>query len=92
MIKFSTSKCTGCGVCPNVCPQGVITLHGKQAVLTDHSSCMECGACRLNCNFQAIELTKGTGCLFAIIKEDILKISAKGAGCGCDTDDQGGCC
>jgi len=38
----------------------------------------------LNCEFDAIEVTKGTGCLDAIIKEDILKITPKGTGCGCD--------
>jgi len=91
MIEFKYAQCTGCGVCPSVCPQGVITMQEKKAVLTDYSSCMECGACQLNCADKAIELTKGTGCLFAIVKEDILKISAKGSGCGCDTDEEG-CC
>ncbi len=92
MISFSERKCTGCGVCAAVCPQGVIGIKTKKATMNDYRSCMECGACRTNCEFDAIELTKGTGCLFAIIKEDILKVAPKGTGCGCGEDDTGSCC
>lgn len=93
MIHFDKEKCTGCGVCVKVCPQGVIHLIENKAKMTDYVSCMECGACQLNCEFDAIELTKGTGCLAAIVKEDILKIAPKGTGCGCaDETDTGGCC
>jgi len=92
MINFIEDKCTGCGVCPNVCPQQVIIMEDGKAKMTDYSSCMECGACRLNCEFEAIDLTKGTGCLAAILKEDILKITPKGTGCGCGTEEEGDCC
>jgi len=88
MINFIKNKCTGCTICKKVCPMGVINIVGKKALLTDYKSCLECGACALNCEFGAIEVTKGTGCLAVIIKEDILKISSKGTGCGCG----GGCC
>lgn len=93
MIHFNKEKCNGCGVCINVCPQSVIQLIENKAELIDYESCMECGACQLNCEFDAIELTKGTGCLFAIVKEDILKTSPKGTGCGCfDESDKDTCC
>jgi len=64
---------------------GVIDIIENLAELTDYRACLECGACSLNCEFDAIELTKGTGCLVAIIKEDLLKIAPKDTGCG-------GCC
>jgi len=94
MIKFDENKCTGCKVCVGVCPQRVIKMTNDKAKVTDYASCMECGACKLNCQFDAIEVTKGTGCLWAILKEDILKIAPKGTGCGCDSDKNipGGCC
>ncbi|MDD5065908.1 MAG: 4Fe-4S binding protein [bacterium] len=58
-------------------------MKDRKAIVDDYPSCMECGACSLNCPARAITLTKGTGCLYAIIKEDILKISRKNKGCGC---------
>jgi len=87
MMTIQTNRCTGCGICKKICPMGVISLIKKKAELVDYKSCLECGACSLNCEFNAIEVTKGTGCLVAIIKEDILKISPKNTGCGCS----GGC-
>lgn len=91
MMKIDKLKCTKCGECTKVCPQNILSLNDKSAELLDYSKCMECGACRLNCKYDAIELTKGTGCLVAIIKEDILGITPKGTGCGCDTGGTG-CC
>jgi NAD-dependent dihydropyrimidine dehydrogenase PreA subunit len=92
MIKFDDNKCTGCAVCVNVCPQAVIGMKDRKAFMTDYESCMECGACELNCEFGAVKVTKGTGCLFAILKEDILKMTPKGTGCGCaDENTSKGC-
>ncbi len=94
MIRINSGKCTGCKVCYNVCPQKVIEIKNNKAIIADYFSCMECGACQLNCEQDAIELTKGTGCIAAIIKEDILKITPKGNGCGCSSGStvKGGCC
>jgi len=95
MITFDKQKCTGCNVCANVCPQQVISMVDKKAEMRDYKSCMECGACQLNCEYDAIEVTKGTGCLGAIIREDILKITPKGTGCGCGDVSEGtssSCC
>ncbi len=79
MIAISKGACTGCGTCVKVCPHGVITVSNKVAVLACEDRCIECGACMINCKFDAMTVTKGTGCLFAIVAEDILKIKPKTA-------------
>lgn len=58
----------------------MIEINLGKARLADEERCIECGACQLNCEFGAVNVTKGTGCLVAIIKEDILKIEEKGCG------------
>ncbi len=80
MISISDAKCSGCSICSYVCPHGVITIKEGKANLSHLERCIECGACQLNCDSEAIFVTKGTGCLVSIIKEDILKIKEKGCG------------
>ena len=93
MIEINVEKCNGCRRCSDVCPHDVIKIAAKRAVIADYASCMECGACQLNCEQNAITLTKGTGCIAAIIKEDFLKIAPKGTGCcGSGGLPGGGCC
>ncbi len=77
MIRINQENCSGCGTCEMVCPHHVIDLNSKRAFLSYEVRCIECGACQLNCPNKAIIVTKGTGCLLVIIKEDILKIEPK---------------
>jgi NAD-dependent dihydropyrimidine dehydrogenase PreA subunit len=66
-LGLDTKKCSGCGLCREVCPQGVFG-HGKgKASLVDRDACMECGACARNCPEGAIGVTPGVGCARAII-------------------------
>ncbi len=74
MIVLNQHACSGCGLCVNVCPHRVFELGDAKALLAVEGRCIECGACQLNCARDAIEVTKGSGCLFTIIKEDILKM------------------
>ncbi len=60
-------------MCLKVCPHGVWVIQGGKAALGSPESCIECGACQLNCHDGAISVTKGTGCLVAIIREDIMQ-------------------
>ena len=81
MIFIDEKRCTGCKICSFVCPHHVIGMNSEHAMLAHPERCIECGACRLNCSFDAIQVTKGTACLTAIVKEDIFKIKEKGCGC-----------
>ncbi len=82
MITLDPNVCSGCGTCVKICPHRVLELNNKKARLAFEERCIECGACQLNCQDDAIEVTKGTGCLFAIIREDILKLNTTACGCG----------
>ena len=66
-LEFDQSKCTGCTLCTQVCPHGVFVMQDGKAQLTDRDRCMECGACALNCAFEAISVSAGVGCASAII-------------------------
>jgi len=82
MITLDQNACSGCGTCVKICPHRVLELNNNKARLAAEERCIECGACQLNCQDGAIEVTKGTGCLFAIIREDILKLNSAACGCG----------
>jgi len=84
-LNFDAEKCTGCGRCVEVCPQGVFLMQDKRAMVTDRDRCMECGACAMNCEFGAITVDSGVGCAAAIINGMIT-----GNAPSCDCSD--GCC
>ena len=88
-LALATEKCTGCGMCLEVCPHGVFALQDKRAVIIDKDGCMECGACALNCAFGALSVDKGVGCAAAIINSII---TGGEPTCGCDSNKAGGCC
>jgi len=69
MIALDASRCSGCGTCALVCPHRVIELADRHAALAAEERCIECGACQLNCPEEAITVTVGTGCVFAIARE-----------------------
>jgi NAD-dependent dihydropyrimidine dehydrogenase PreA subunit len=88
-LQYNAEKCAGCGRCVEVCPQGVFVLQGKHAAVTDRDRCMECGACAINCEFDAISVASGVGCASAIITG---MLTGQEPSCGCDTSASGGCC
>jgi NAD-dependent dihydropyrimidine dehydrogenase PreA subunit len=89
-LKYAEEKCTGCGRCVEVCPQGVFEMHDKRAAITDRDLCMECGACARNCDFGAIAVNSGVGCASAIING---MITGGEPTCGCSEISSGsGCC
>ncbi|MBI4691315.1 MAG: 4Fe-4S binding protein [Nitrospirae bacterium] len=88
-LKFFPEKCTGCGMCIEVCPRGVFKLQDKKAIVTDGDLCMECGACANNCEFGAITVNSGVGCAAAIINS---MLYGGEPFCGCSGDKGDGCC
>ncbi len=66
-LEYDPSKCTGCGMCVNVCPHAVFAMDQKKAGLADKEACMECGACMRNCAFGAIKVRPGVGCAYALL-------------------------
>ena len=89
-IEIISERCTGCGMCLEVCPHNVFGLDDKKTVILDRDGCMECGACALNCKFGALHVDKGVGCAAALINS---MITGGEPTCGCDGNSgSGGCC
>ncbi len=82
MLHIDSTACSGCGSCKKVCPHGVLSIEQRKARVKVEERCIECGACQLNCPEKALTVQKGTGCLFIIIKEDILKLNSGACACG----------
>lgn len=87
-LKLNIEKCTGCGMCMEVCPHAVFKINGDKCDIVDKDRCMECGACAKNCPFNAIYVRSGVGCAYAIIMGKLLGTEPT---CGC-SDSSGSCC
>lgn len=61
-LKLDASRCTGCGICLNVCPHGVFERQNGRVQLAAAEACMECGACQMNCPTGAVQVESGVGC------------------------------
>ena len=48
-LQVDTARCTGCGRCAAVCPQGAITISAEGKAVTDRSKCIVCGKCENAC-------------------------------------------
>ena len=88
-LQYASDKCTGCGRCVEVCPQGVFVMRDKRAAITDRDLCMECGACAMNCEFGAISVNSGVGCATAIINS---MLTGGEPTCGCSDAGGSSCC
>jgi len=66
-LKLDEKKCTGCGMCLEVCPHAVLAKADGKVAIDFRDACMECGACARNCPNEAITVTAGVGCAAAVI-------------------------
>lgn len=90
-LKLDIEKCTGCGMCVEVCPHNVFEIENKKARIVDRDACMECGACALNCPTEAIDVRSGVGCAYGILLGR-LKGKRADAACECSGDSGPSCC
>lgn len=65
-VTFMEDRCKGCGLCVNVCPTKIITLHNDKvnakgyhpAVITEMDKCIACVNCGLMCPDAVITVEK----------------------------------
>lgn len=50
-----TGRCKACDHCTSICPTGAITGRLGEQHYIDHSKCIHCGQCLINCPFGKIE-------------------------------------
>ena len=53
---LAVSKCTGCGVCVEVCPAACLEKGGAVAWLPRPGDCISCAACAAVCPTHAIAM------------------------------------
>ncbi len=67
-IYVDFNRCTGCGICENVCPFGLPQkdFTGKYTIKQDE--CTSCSACKRNCPAEAVIMVEqqGCGCLWNV--------------------------
>ncbi len=66
-LQHVQERCTGCRTCEKVCPHQVFKVENKKARIIDKDGCIECGACVINCQSEAIMVNPGVGCAAYII-------------------------
>ena len=49
-------ECSGCGICVDTCPNGVLDIVGSVASVVNEDSCDGCGECMEECPLGAIEV------------------------------------
>lgn len=54
VARVREKRCTGCGVCVEICPVDAISIQADKARI-DENECIGCGACVAECPVQAIE-------------------------------------
>jgi NAD-dependent dihydropyrimidine dehydrogenase PreA subunit len=78
-LELDAEKCTGCGLCLEVCPHAVLARDNGHVRIADRDACMECGACQRNCPAEAVTVQAGVGCATALLKG----VVSGEAECGC---------
>ncbi|MEI6898786.1 MAG: mercury methylation ferredoxin HgcB [Bacteroidota bacterium] len=86
-LELDIEKCNGCRICIIVCPHDVFRTENRKVSIVNKDSCMECGACAMNCEPGAITVKSGVGCAAGILNGII-----RGTEPTCDCGDGSTCC
>lgn len=89
-LNYHSERCINCKRCTQVCPHAVFAEGKDHAELVQPASCMECGACALNCPVQAIEVQCGVGCAWAMITAAMRGKDMDSGECSCGGENT--CC
>jgi NAD-dependent dihydropyrimidine dehydrogenase PreA subunit len=82
-LELDANKCTGCGMCLEVCPHNVFKMNSSHVAIANRDACMECGACSRNCAVGAISVQSGVGCAAAVINS---LLGRQGGECCCSIE------
>ena len=82
-LKYYPELCINCNRCTQVCPHAVFAEGKDHVELVKPASCMECGACALNCPVQAISVQSGVGCAWAMIHAALRGKNMDSGECSC---------
>ena len=54
--KFNNEKCTKCGMCRMICPEGCVIQTDDESFAPDYSYCKGCGLCAAECPVSGITM------------------------------------
>ena len=49
-------KCTGCGICAEICPGDILTIENQVAKVVYPNECEYCGVCMMDFKFDSINV------------------------------------
>ncbi len=62
-VIINNSKCSGCGICIDVCPRGCFELNKERGIVNikEQEKCIQCGACIIQCPQDALSFKRLNG-------------------------------
>ena len=70
-LIFNHDACQKCEQCINICPVNCIEMTNEGPILLKNPTCIHCGACILECQFDAIEINTNWDRLNNILEKSI---------------------
>jgi ferredoxin len=52
--QLNKEKCVVCGICVDVCPQGVLEMQAQRVIFARPQDCTYCGTCEESCPHDAV--------------------------------------